>query len=952
MSLRKPYSSRWRAACIGLFVSLITFLLTRNDLFEGLEWKTLDLWFHLRGPHPPNPSVVIAAIDDLSSRELGDPPWPRYRFARLVHLLHKARARVIVFDTMMAAADPAAAENDQSLAQAIEEAGNVLLPSYFSRASAPGLQPEIPAGLPVDCEYLSRPRRILNKVGDLSVPYAPLRTRAAGAGHINVYPERDGVVRKAPLIIDYGGKPYPSLALQAARMSVGWVDPIRVRPGKYVEFAGLKIPLDPAFETMMNFAGGYKTFRYYSIANILSGKVPLKTFRDKIVLIGSTTAQQSSFFPTPFSQVFPGVEIQATVVDNILENRSLQRAAFGINFLLLMFIGPALGFVLADQRPHFSWIYAVAVAGSIAFTVFYLFATRLVWVDCVRPLSALFWTYMIVLIYRLRLGEQETARTQSVIETLMQVSSIIGSSLDQRRLLQLFIEWGTQLVSAEAGSILLFDESQEYLSFAVATGEKSASVEHYTLKAGEGIAGWVAQRGEPVICNDVQQDARFKRDIAEEIGFPTRAILCVPLRAKNTISGVIEVLNRKDGMPFTQDDQELLTAMANQAGVALENAQLYALLERRVELANSRLIEANQELTVEKGKLEAIVRSMSDGVVVLDARESLIFANPAARLVFDIPSEEDSPLTDQRIDDLFPQENLLQGIHDALQKQTEVEIKEIQIGQTRPRVFSVHLAPIQESPTAALGVVAVFSDITELKELDRAKNDFVSFVSHELRSPITAIKGFASTLLRADMADPESQVEFLTIIAQECDRMTRLTSSILDLSRIEAGRALELHRQPVNLPDMLQRVVDRNRLYATKHEFSLAVDGDMPRVLVDADKMEQVLTNLVSNAIKYSPRGGGIQVQAGREDSRVVVSIRDHGVGIPKEQIGRLFQRYHRVGGESTRRISGTGLGLYLTRHLIIAHGGDIWVESQEGEGSTFSFSLPLTENTVAVEER
>ncbi|OIO90347.1 MAG: hypothetical protein AUJ92_19000 [Armatimonadetes bacterium CG2_30_59_28] len=941
MTRRKPHSKRWKAAAIGLVVSSATLFVTWNDLYEGLESRTYDFWFRLRGPQTPNPVVVIAAFDNLAARELGDPPWSRERCARLIDFFRDAGARQVLLDLRMTSPDPTSAQHDERLRKSMSRAGNVLLPLIFDEVEQPGASPALLDQLPVHCEYLTPSRQSLNRVNHALLPYAPLLKASAGVGHINIYPERDGVVRRAPMIVDLDGKPYPSLGLQSVRMLTSDSETIRVEPNRFLFIDDSRISIDVGSEVLLNYAGGYRTFPYYSAFDILDGRIQPQKFKDKVVIVGSTAAQLSNFFPTPFTQVYPGVEIQATVIDNLLENRTIERAPRALNLLILLLIGPMLGLVLADQRPTYSWMYALTVAAAIAVTVFYFFTTRLIWIDVVRPLNALFWTYAIVLVYRLRLGEKETARTQSIIETVMQVSNIVGSSLEQSRLLDMFLDWITQMVNAEASSVLLFDDSRERLLFAAATGPRSETIRHYHLMVGEGIAGWVAQHGTPVISNNVSEDVRFKSEIGDEIDFQARSIICVPVQTKKGLLGVIEVINKKDGSPFTRDDQDLLVAFGNQAGVMLENARLYNLLEAKVELANQRLIETNQQLSVEKGKLEAIVRSMAEALIVLDASRQVVFSNPAAARI--LQCEGDELLIGRAASELIRQDDLLQGIEKAYELRTEITIKELRVDDDAVRIYSAHLAPVQEENLLEVaGVVVVFNDITELKELDRAKSDFVSFVSHEMRSPITAIKGFASTLLRKDMTDRNTQIEFLRIIAQECDRMTRLIASILDLSRIEAGRALELRYDQVNLVNMLESVVDRHRLYASGHEFSLSVDGSLTSVTADPDKLEQILINLVGNAVKYSPNGGAVKVEAHLQDGNAIVSISDHGIGIEQSQLGALFQRYRRIAGKETDRIVGTGLGLYLTRHLVVAHGGRIDAVSEPGIGSTFTFSIPV----------
>ncbi|MGC8843078.1 MAG: sensor histidine kinase, partial [bacterium] len=261
---------------------------------------------------------------------------------------------------------------------------------------------------------------------------------------------------------------------------------------------------------------------------------------------------------------------------------------------------------------------------------------------------------------------------------------------------------------------------------------------------------------------------------------------------------------------------------------------------------------------------------------------------------------------------------------------------------TSERYFQAQTAPIRGENEEILGEVTILSDITELKRLDQMKTDFVSHVSHELRTPLTSIKGFVATLL-ADTEgyyDLDTRREFLQIIDQECDRLTRLINDLLNLSRIEAGRALELILKPVDVVDIARKIIEIQKNYTSKHQFVLDVKQPVPTVIADEDKVDQIITNLVSNAVKYSPDGGEVRItiQEDPETGGVLVAVKDQGIGIPKEVLPRLFQRYYRVEG---RKISGTGLGLYLTRHLVEAHGGKIWVESEEGKGSTFYFTLP-----------
>ena len=230
----------------------------------------------------------------------------------------------------------------------------------------------------------------------------------------------------------------------------------------------------------------------------------------------------------------------------------------------------------------------------------------------------------------------------------------------------------------------------------------------------------------------------------------------------------------------------------------------------------------------------------------------------------------------------------------------------------------------------------------ELRELDRLKSEFVSMVSHELRAPLTNINGSVELLLQApDLRDASSR-QLLGIIGDQSARLTRLVRGILNVSRIEAGK-LKLSRKAVDLAGLIQKVVSNCVPPSTTHPVQLAIAADLPAVRADADRVEEILLNLIDNAIKYSPEGGAITISAapGPDQRDVTVTVADHGIGIPQRQLTRIFEKFYRLDQRDARETYGYGLGLYISKRLIEAHGGRIWAESQEGVGSTFRFSLP-----------
>ena len=238
--------------------------------------------------------------------------------------------------------------------------------------------------------------------------------------------------------------------------------------------------------------------------------------------------------------------------------------------------------------------------------------------------------------------------------------------------------------------------------------------------------------------------------------------------------------------------------------------------------------------------------------------------------------------------------------------------------------------------------IAVARDITRRKRIDLAKSEVISAVSHELRSPLTSVKGFTSTLLNKwDKFDDETKKHLLFTINSDADRVTRLINELLDVSRLEAGR-LQLRRQMLDIPAIAQRVVDRIQPRAEKHTLKTDFSGDFPQVYADPDKIEQVLTNLVENAVKYT-EDGEVIVAGEAEESQVTISVTDHGEGIPVDQRHQVFGKFFRR-GERAGNPTGTGLGLYISKGLLEAHGGRVWVDESPEGGAVFSFTLPRTE--------
>jgi two-component system phosphate regulon sensor histidine kinase PhoR len=362
-------------------------------------------------------------------------------------------------------------------------------------------------------------------------------------------------------------------------------------------------------------------------------------------------------------------------------------------------------------------------------------------------------------------------------------------------------------------------------------------------------------------------------------------------------------------------------------------------------------------LSGERNRSSAILRSMVEGVAVIDAQERLVFSNRAFSEILNIDSKssEGRPLIE-----VVRNSELTGLIRKALDGEEGLQ-SDIVTGIVLQQSFSVTAAPVKAlEPTAGVsnasgpsvaifpapkpsGAVVVLHDVTELRRLERVRQDFVANVSHEFKTPLTAIQGFAETLLGGALEDPKNNRRFLEIMRDHANRLARLTDDLLKLARIEAGK-LELEFSPVGVIEFIERCAETALMKASRKQITLDIEipPGLPPVRGDASLLRDVLQNLVDNAIQYTPPGGRICVSARVNSKEMVIEVADTGIGIPLVDQERIFERFYRVDAARSREAGGTGLGLSIAKHIIDAHDGRLWVESTVGEGSRFSFSIPL----------
>ncbi|MEW6033594.1 MAG: GAF domain-containing protein [Chloroflexota bacterium] len=416
-------------------------------------------------------------------------------------------------------------------------------------------------------------------------------------------------------------------------------------------------------------------------------------------------------------------------------------------------------------------------------------------------------------------------------------------------------------------------------------------------------------------------------------GLGIRAGLAAPVVLGGRAVGMLYFAMLTRPRAFSPDEVSLAQAMASHLASVVENARLH---------------ERTEE---ERSSLESIINSMGEGLVVVDASGTMVYCNPKAGWLWGInpadvvghPVEVYYDLLATRIVEptdwlrVVKKEFVRPGGPEKLRLVAQVpERREIE-----GTMFVI------EREGRRLGMGAVLRDVTKEREVDRMKTEFISIASHELRTPMTGVYGFAELLMMRAPELSEEHRHWVNTIHSESQRLSEIVEDFLNVSRIEAGR-LSLKPERLAMEPLLREVVGKFIRSHPRHQFEVVVGWDTPEVRVDRGKLVQVLVNLVDNAVKYSPAGGPVEVRAERVEGEktVVIGVADRGLGIPEEEMPRLFSRFHRVTRRETAGLRGTGLGLYIVRSLVEMMGGRVWVESKAGEGSTFYVSLP-----VAIEE-
>jgi PAS domain S-box-containing protein len=514
-------------------------------------------------------------------------------------------------------------------------------------------------------------------------------------------------------------------------------------------------------------------------------------------------------------------------------------------------------------------------------------------------------------------------RARALAQQLARTGTLLATELDPAALLEEVVRQAPALLGADAAVIRLLEGDE--LIAAAGAGEETGGVLESRMPSTARLAGDAVQSRTPVAVPDARDDQRLlQADPVLAAGYAS--CVAVPLvGAEGSVHGVLSVYCRSP-RGWREEEVEALAAFAGNASGALSSAELY------------------QNVALEKERSVAILSNIADGIVAVDRDGEVVLWNAAAERITGVPADDALGRP--------PGEVLQRDLESGEEAPAGERLVSLRRGGEE--VWLSLTEAVMRDPTGAIaGRIFAFRDISAERVVEQMKSEFVSNVSRELRSPLTSIYGFAETLMRDDVLfGEEERTTFLSYIASEAGRLTAIVDRLLAVARLDSGD-LQVQLSPTDVGAVVAEVVAaaKQSLALDGHELALELPPEPLTVDADRDKLRQIVMDLVENAVKYSPNGGPVRVSALRRDDSVEVSVEDEGIGIPQAEQTRIFAKFYRAEGDGRDLASGgTGLGLFIAKELLAAMRGRIWVSSREGEGSTFSFSLPLSVQPVLSE--
>jgi len=502
---------------------------------------------------------------------------------------------------------------------------------------------------------------------------------------------------------------------------------------------------------------------------------------------------------------------------------------------------------------------------------------------------------------------------------LLEIARAITQELDLEKLLARILRISAEMLAGQAGLIVLHEDGR------------------WTVAAAHGIPPAFLNYLDPLLAEipDSDDPAHFELpEINRLLQRVTRSAslgllggVGLPMIAREQVVGMIFIFRNYAGR-FSTNDQALLQSFADQAAIAVRNAQLYTQIRR------------------EKQRMDTLLDSAPDGILILKADHRIERCNPAFARLYGAPLSEivgelhEDIIQWQQVDHGPTLEQAEAGSWPLTATATLYVEGDLKRKDKPPLPVGITYAPLLSSEGQLINIIATVRDISHFREADELKSTFISVISHELKTPVALIKGYVGTLRREDAVwDREVIEDSLEVIEEETDRLTELIENLLDATRLQSG-SLTLNRSDVSLKILAERMTSRFQTQTEKHAIALDFPENFPVIMADENRLEQVLANLLSNAIKYSAGGGQIVVSGQVRSDHVIICVSDQGPGIAPGDMPHVFDRFYRA-ADSSRLTKGAGLGLFLARAVVEAHGGRIWVDPKPTEGARICFSLP-----------
>jgi two-component system phosphate regulon sensor histidine kinase PhoR len=979
----KDGSSKIRHANRAAWIIAITIVSTMVGMIvswraPGLDLYARDRLMQARGPLSPPDDIVIVAIDEASISRYGRFPWQRGLTARALDAISSTQPKAIAVDILYS--DPTESTEDATLADSIRRSGNTIVGAQLIETTN---EPGAPTA------------RWLR-------PLPPIENAAAGVGHVNVSTEADGAARELPLRkADSQGQGLWSIAVETIRVGEG-IRSSSVRDvAGGIQLGSRIVPIasDPAtirFATktvdshlsssradrmIVDYLGPPGSFSHqtFSFADLLDGRVSPQSFRGKYVLIGATAASLGDHIATPFThgeghageqhgEMMPGVEVLANSMNTILRSRFYREIPDWLAALFAALVAAATVGLLAIGQGRFESAKQItALLGLLAIVLTASYFAFVYWliVPPVAPVLLSFATAAPLTLLRRSL--KTSADLDARIAELSAANDLLLLSEPEPG----FASNGNAKPATLIANLTGADTCAIYLRNSKAGGRYRLVNSHGPIEAQvvtedeiESSGLLVPADGHVFIAEDrlsvIEEsvggrhwDDDFsdrKRQLSLRLGedeIPSGALI---------IRGTTEQVRNETLRLCAEIAANYLYKIEEQAGTTKRSvpASSWWRFPRGVEWKTRALGILNRRMLARARFVDRALRAVEDGLIVADISGSIVFANPRAAEILGVPER----LLVGR--DLFQQLRVTEHeteadkvTFDRVARETLMRLvigratieREISVGDTSPAYYMLRMSAVTSGDDGTgqfLGLVAALSNVTHQHELEEMKTDVMTLVTHELLTPLTAIQGMSEVLAQYEV-QAERRREMHLAINDEAKRLSHMIKEYLDISRLESG-AHQLRQAPVRIGPLVERVLLLLDPLASQRNIRIErrLAPELPALLADADLIAQALTNLIANAIKYSPPQTEIVVRANMTGDALVVEVEDQGYGIPADALSQIFEKFYRVPRVEDADVHGTGLGLALVREIVELHGGRVTVESEPGAGSIFSVRLPL----------